>query len=203
MNPDLFLADVLSAPERLARTLDAYDGADTPLGQLPALPPFERVVFIGMGSSRFAALTASALLRSRGHRRLGRARVEPDADAALARHPRRRDLGLRGDAPRPSPRSSATRGRRPRSPSRTSRGARSRPQPTSCCRSAPGLSTVGSRASRSRQRSPCCTCSRGASAAMPTSASPGSVRRWSSLRPSGRRVGTGSPRSRRSWVAAS
>ena len=66
MNPDLFLADVLSAPERLARTLDAYDSADTPLEQLPALPPFERVVFIGMGSSRFAALTASALLRSRG-----------------------------------------------------------------------------------------------------------------------------------------
>ena len=66
MNPDLFLADVLSAPERLERTLDAYDSAGTPLAQLPAMAPFERVVFIGMGSSRFAALTASALLRSRG-----------------------------------------------------------------------------------------------------------------------------------------
>ena len=65
MNPDLFLADVLSAPERLARTLDAYDVPDGPLEMLSATS-YDRVVFLGMGSSRFAALTASALLQSQG-----------------------------------------------------------------------------------------------------------------------------------------
>ena len=66
MNPGLFLADVLSAPDRLAATLDAYAAPDGPLAQLPGAPAFERVVLIGMGSSRFAALTAAALLRARG-----------------------------------------------------------------------------------------------------------------------------------------
>jgi glucosamine 6-phosphate synthetase-like amidotransferase/phosphosugar isomerase protein len=64
VNPELFLADVLSAPERLAGTLDAYDAPDGPLERLAAAS-VDRVVLIGMGSSRFAALTASALLRSR------------------------------------------------------------------------------------------------------------------------------------------
>ena len=66
MNPDLFLADVLSAPERLAVTLDAYAAKGGPLDAIPPAGLFDRVVFVGMGSSRFAALTAATVLRSRG-----------------------------------------------------------------------------------------------------------------------------------------
>jgi glutamine---fructose-6-phosphate transaminase (isomerizing) len=65
VNAEGFLADVLSAPERLARVLDTYGGADSPLGQLPT-ERVERVLFLGMGSSRFAALTATAHLRAHG-----------------------------------------------------------------------------------------------------------------------------------------
>ena len=66
MNPDLFLADVLSAPERLAATLDAYAAESSPLRGVPRAGSFDRIVFIGMGSSRFAALSAATMLRSRG-----------------------------------------------------------------------------------------------------------------------------------------
>lgn len=65
MNSDLFLADVLSAPERLARTLDAYGRPQGPLAQLDA-EDYHRVVLIGMGSSRYAALNVATHLRSRG-----------------------------------------------------------------------------------------------------------------------------------------
>jgi fructoselysine-6-P-deglycase FrlB-like protein len=65
VNVDGFRADVLSEPAVLSAMLDAYGAADSPLA---ALPPLEgrRVVMIGMGSSRFAALTAAAALRARG-----------------------------------------------------------------------------------------------------------------------------------------
>lgn len=66
MNPELFLEDVLSAPDRLAVTLDSYAAADGPLSELSKGPAVERVVLIGMGSSRFAALSAATLLASRG-----------------------------------------------------------------------------------------------------------------------------------------
>ncbi len=65
MSPDLFLADVLSAPERLAGTLDAYGSRGGPLDQL-SVESCRRVVLLGMGSSRYAALTAAARLRSGG-----------------------------------------------------------------------------------------------------------------------------------------
>lgn len=65
MSPNGFLEDVLSAPERLARVLDAYDAGRSPLRELPS-DGIERVLFLGMGSSRFAALTATAHLRARG-----------------------------------------------------------------------------------------------------------------------------------------
>jgi glutamine---fructose-6-phosphate transaminase (isomerizing) len=65
VNPDGFLADVLSAPERLARTLDAYAAPGTPLRALPSRAP-KRVLLIGMGSSHYAALTAAVHLRARG-----------------------------------------------------------------------------------------------------------------------------------------
>lgn len=60
MNPDGFLADVLAEPA----TLDALiaDCATSPPPPIDA----ERVVLIGMGSSRFAALTIATALRARG-----------------------------------------------------------------------------------------------------------------------------------------
>ena len=67
MNPDGFLCDILVAPERLDALLDAYEGASSPLAALTERASRSRqVVFIGMGSSRFAAVAAAALLRSRG-----------------------------------------------------------------------------------------------------------------------------------------
>ncbi len=67
MNPDGFLRDILVAPERLAALLDAYEGSSSPLAALTERASDSRqVVFIGMGSSRFAAVAAAALLRSRG-----------------------------------------------------------------------------------------------------------------------------------------
>ena len=59
---DGFLRDILAAPERLAACLDAYAGRVA----LDDLADARRVVMTGMGSSRFAALPAAALLRSRG-----------------------------------------------------------------------------------------------------------------------------------------
>jgi fructoselysine-6-P-deglycase FrlB-like protein len=62
MNPDAFLADVLDEPQSLARVLDHADVA--PLTDRIARARL--VVFLGMGSSRFAALTAAAHLRANG-----------------------------------------------------------------------------------------------------------------------------------------
>lgn len=62
MNCDGFLRDVLAAPDRLTALADAYAGGG-PLGDVPAA---RRIVFTGMGSSRFAALPAAAALRSHG-----------------------------------------------------------------------------------------------------------------------------------------
>jgi fructoselysine-6-P-deglycase FrlB-like protein len=67
VNPDGFLRDILAEPEGLARVLDAYGAAHGPLADLGAAPlDGRRIVLIGMGSSRFAALTAAAQLRGRG-----------------------------------------------------------------------------------------------------------------------------------------
>lgn len=65
MSPEKFLADVLSAPVRLEAVLDAYGTAESPLHALPR-EGVERVLFLGMGSSRFAAQTAVSHLRQRG-----------------------------------------------------------------------------------------------------------------------------------------
>jgi len=67
MNPDGFLADVLEEPATLARVLEHADAPDGPLADLAARIDRARlVVLLGMGSSRFAALTAAAHLRARG-----------------------------------------------------------------------------------------------------------------------------------------
>ena len=65
MNPEKFLFDVLSAPVRLEAVLDAYGTAASPLEAL-CTEGIERVLLIGMGSSRFAARTAVSHLRARG-----------------------------------------------------------------------------------------------------------------------------------------
>jgi glutamine---fructose-6-phosphate transaminase (isomerizing) len=67
MNPDGFLADVLDEPATLARVLDHADVATSPVADLArAIDAARVVVLLGMGSSRFAALTAAAHLRARG-----------------------------------------------------------------------------------------------------------------------------------------
>lgn len=60
LRPERFIADVLDQPRVLA-----HQAAD--VGPLkPLARRAQRVVFLGMGSSRFAALDAAALLRSHG-----------------------------------------------------------------------------------------------------------------------------------------
>jgi hypothetical protein len=66
VNPDGFLADVLAEPAGLDAVLDAATAVDSPLPALAAELEGRRVVLTGMGSSRFAALPAAALLRRRG-----------------------------------------------------------------------------------------------------------------------------------------
>jgi fructoselysine-6-P-deglycase FrlB-like protein len=65
LNAEKFLADVLSAPRRLEVVLDAYGGPGSPLAALRG-DGVERVLLLGMGSSRFAALTAASRLRAHG-----------------------------------------------------------------------------------------------------------------------------------------
>ncbi|HEY3772793.1 MAG TPA: SIS domain-containing protein [Solirubrobacteraceae bacterium] len=67
MNPDRFMDDILAEPETLERVLGAYAGRGSPLTALGPDPLQGcRVVLIGMGSSRFAAITVAGLLRARG-----------------------------------------------------------------------------------------------------------------------------------------
>ena len=63
MNAEAFLDDVLAEPETLERVLEVYQGVDSPLRALE-LDDVERVRFVGMGSSRFAALPIASLLRA-------------------------------------------------------------------------------------------------------------------------------------------
>ena len=59
--PELFLADILLQPASLRRLA----AADHELERLTSPPP-ARVLFLGMGSSRYAALSAATRLRARG-----------------------------------------------------------------------------------------------------------------------------------------
>ena len=60
LRPELLLDDVLETPAALRRLAGAHEGA------APILAEAEHVLFLGMGSSRFAALAAVAELRRRG-----------------------------------------------------------------------------------------------------------------------------------------
>jgi hypothetical protein len=62
MNPDAFLADVLDEPATLERVLREADVAEL----RRAIGEARLVVLTGMGSSRYAALTAAAHLRAAG-----------------------------------------------------------------------------------------------------------------------------------------
>jgi fructoselysine-6-P-deglycase FrlB-like protein len=64
-DPAAFLADVLAEPETLAGVLDTYTGSQSPLDALGSIVE-RRVLFLGMGSSRYAALAACSLLRAHG-----------------------------------------------------------------------------------------------------------------------------------------
>ncbi len=62
-----FLDDILAKPASLARLLDAYTGAGSPLEAIPRRAAnATRIVFVGLGSSRYAALDTATALRARG-----------------------------------------------------------------------------------------------------------------------------------------
>jgi len=87
VNPDAFRQDVLREPQTLAALLDAYAGAASPLRALGHDPlAGRRVALIGMGSSRFAALTVAAALRARGVAAVAEyASADPSATTAPGR----------------------------------------------------------------------------------------------------------------------
>ena len=78
MNCDGFLADILAGPEALRRVADEHGGAG-----LERLLDRPRILFIGMGSSRYAADTAAAALRAAG--RDAHCRAGLDRQPAAAR----------------------------------------------------------------------------------------------------------------------
>ena len=63
MDPVLFLEDLEAKPASLARLADTFRRGD-PLAEVPASP--RRVVLVGMGSSRYAAVDAALRLRAAG-----------------------------------------------------------------------------------------------------------------------------------------
>ena len=60
LRPELLASDVADTPAWLHRVVDAHEDID------PLALKARRVLFIGMGSSRYAALNAAAYLRSLG-----------------------------------------------------------------------------------------------------------------------------------------
>ncbi len=63
MNPELFLADLEAKPAALTELADALEDAD-PYQKLPSDP--RRVIFLGMGSSRYATGVPALRLRAAG-----------------------------------------------------------------------------------------------------------------------------------------
>jgi glutamine---fructose-6-phosphate transaminase (isomerizing) len=63
MDPALFLEDLAAKPSSLARLAEAFRAGD-PLAPLPAAP--SRVLLLGMGSSRYAAVDAALRMRAAG-----------------------------------------------------------------------------------------------------------------------------------------
>src|SRR4029453_2830725 len=128
MDPALFLADLEARPESLARLADGFRAGD-PLADVPASP--RRVLLVGMGSSRYAAVDAALRLRAED--------IDAVADYASAT--------LRWAAPPPPP-------PRPWPPSRGAARRRRRSRPstgTAACRgSSPSPTRRDPRSPRSR-----------------------------------------------------
>jgi|tagenome__1003787_1003787.scaffolds.fasta_scaffold20913694_2 glucosamine--fructose-6-phosphate aminotransferase (isomerizing) len=67
VNVEGFRADVLASPDTLRDMAEAYAGGGSPLAQLPAERlAGRRLLFVGMGSSKYAADAVVSLLRGRG-----------------------------------------------------------------------------------------------------------------------------------------
>ena len=64
--PAALVEDVLDQPRMLAGLLDAYAAPGGPLAAMPATGTIERIVFAGLGSSRYAALDVTTRLRANG-----------------------------------------------------------------------------------------------------------------------------------------
>ena len=99
VNPEKFLADVLSAPERLETVLDAYGGTDSPLAALP-VDGVERCPLPRDGQLPVRRAHCGFASPRPRDRRVRGARLDRDADATPGGHPRRRHLRLgrhRGD----------------------------------------------------------------------------------------------------------
>jgi glutamine---fructose-6-phosphate transaminase (isomerizing) len=83
----LFLEDVLAEPESLEHVLDVHGSHEGPLAALD-LADIRSVRFVGMGSSRFAAMPAAWLLRAAGRdavvERASAAEPTPPAPDVLA-----------------------------------------------------------------------------------------------------------------------
>jgi glucosamine--fructose-6-phosphate aminotransferase (isomerizing) len=60
------LEDVLGDRQMLATLLDAYAAPGGPLAAVPKIPDSSRMVFAGLGSSRYAALDAATAMRADG-----------------------------------------------------------------------------------------------------------------------------------------
>jgi fructoselysine-6-P-deglycase FrlB-like protein len=69
MDPTSFLDDIEQIPSTLAAFARSIDGGTA---AWPIDAPPRRVLFLGMGSSFFAASAAASRLRAHGHRRRGR-----------------------------------------------------------------------------------------------------------------------------------
>ena len=118
---EAFLADVLTEPETLGALLDAYEGPGSPLAALGDVHE-RRVLFVGMGSSRYAALAACSRLRAAGSTRPWstpppRLRRRPPPIRSSSRSRQRDDArdGRAGGTP-PRRRSRRSRDERPASP---------------------------------------------------------------------------------------
>ena len=89
VNPELYLADLEAKPEALAALASALETGD-PFDGIPA--GIRRVVFLGMGSSRYAARVAALRPAARRAWTPWPSTPRPAASYPAPGHPRRRDL---------------------------------------------------------------------------------------------------------------
>lgn len=150
-------------PAAFVRDLEAKPVALRELASLLAEDPWrevergDRVVFTGVGSSRFAALPIAAMLRAAGRdavaERSSAASVVPAGPGTLAI-----GISASGSTPEPSRRWRVTgKQARRRSRSRTRAHRRSSPPPITTSRYTPARKRAGSPVAPSSTRSRCCS----------------------------------------------